>query len=428
VIEIAIAGNWLFFCIPKVAKAACTFKRDFWPLLQSSSQDGIFNMDEAALIHAGALVIDAHADTPQRFVDEGWNFSDPLGSGMLSLDTARAGNLAAEFFAAWVEPIEWRGRYAQRTLQLIDGVYEQLRRHPETMRLGLSPEDIIRAHADKVFCVLLGIEGGHSIEADLGMLRMFYKLGVRYMTLTWSNTNEWADSSGDLHDLTVAHHGGLTGFGRDVVREMNRLGMMIDVSHSADSTFWDVLKTTHGPIIASHSGARALTDVPRNLTDEQLRAVATNDGVVMVNFYPAFIDSHWHETWAATRAERELLYSEAADAFRSRGEPVPYNSPLAVDRAFYTDHLSKTLPLAPFHALIDHIDHVAQIAGIDHVGLGSDFDGFPILPDEINSVADLPKITAALWERGYTAEQLRKLLGGNMLRVFGEVQSVAIQE
>jgi len=385
-------------------------------------------MDDAAIIHAGALVIDTHADTPQRFVDEDWNFSDPIGSGMLNLESARSGNLTAEFFAAWVEPIEWRGRYAHRTLQLIDGVYEQLRRHPTTMRLGLSPDDITRAHADKVFCVLLGIEGGHSIEADLGLLRMYHRLGVRYMTLTWSNSNEWADSSGDLDDATVTHHGGLTGLGRDVVREMNRLGMMVDVSHAADSTFWDVLKTTHAPIIASHSSARALTDVPRNLTDEQLRAIATNDGVVMVNFYPAFIDRRWNEGWAATRAEREALYAEAAQGFRERGEAVPYDSPLTVDRAFYAEQLSKTLPLAPFSALIDHIDHVAQVAGIDHVGLGSDFDGFPILPEGLNSAADLPKITTALYERGYTAEQLRKLLGGNLLRVFDEVQAQAAKE
>jgi membrane dipeptidase len=385
-------------------------------------------MHDSAQIHAEALVIDGHADTPQRFVDDGWSFPDALGAGMLNLEAARAGNLAAEFFAIWAEPREWRGRYAHRTLQLIDGVYEQLRKHPATMRLGLTPEDIVQARRDAVFCVLLGIEGGHSIEADLGLLRMYHRLGVRYMTLTWSNTNEWADSSGDMEDPAVTHHGGLTGFGRDVVREMNRLGMMVDVSHVADATFWDVLQTTHAPIIASHSSARALTDSTRNLTDEQLRAVATNDGVVMVNFYPSFIDERWSKGWSATRAEREMLYAAAAAAFHERGEPVPYTVPLAVDRAFYAEHLRDTLPLAPFSALIDHIDHVAQVAGIDHIGLGSDFDGFPILPEGLRSAADLPKITAALYERGYTAEQLGKLLGGNLLRVFGEVQAEAAKE
>jgi membrane dipeptidase len=385
-------------------------------------------MTDLKNLHHELLVIDTHADTPQRFVDEGWSFSDPVGAGMLSLDTAKAGNLAAEFFAVWVEPKEWRGRYAYRTLQLIDGVYEQLRKHPDTMRLGLSADDILQAYADGVFCVLLGLEGGHSIEADLGLLRLYYRLGVRYMTLTWSNTNEWADSSGDLEDATVVRHGGLTDFGRSVVREMNRLGMMVDVSHVSDETFWQVLQTTHAPIIASHSSARALTDTPRNLTDEQLMAVATNNGVVMVNFYPSFIDDNWRTKWAETKAERELLYAAAEVPYRERGEPIPYGAHMAVDRAFYAEKLSETLPLSPLSALIDHIDHVAKVAGIDHVGIGSDFDGFAILPEGMQTAADLPKITAALVERGYTVEQLRKLLGSNLLRVFEDVQKAAAKE
>ena len=379
--------------------------------------------NDPAKIHADALVIDGHADTPQRFVDGAWNFSDPLGSGMLNLESVRTGNLAAEFFAIWVEPKEWHGRFAHRTLQLLDGVYQQLQKHPGSMRLGLTPQDIVHAHRDKVFCVLLGIEGGHSIEADLGLLRMYYQLGVRYMTLTWSNSNEWADSSGDLDDATVLHHGGLTEFGRDVVREMNRLGMMIDVSHAAETTFWQVLQTTHAPVIASHSSARALTDSPRNLTDEQLRAIATNDGVVMVNFYPAFIDASWRDGWSATKTERDALYESIAKSYRARGEPIPYDAFLSADRKYYAEFLKDKLPLAPFSALIDHIDHVAQVAGIDHVGLGSDFDGFPILPEGLSSAADLPKITAALVERGYRPEQLKKLLGGNLLRVFAAVQA-----
>jgi membrane dipeptidase len=381
--------------------------------------------NDPANIHANALVIDGHADTPQRFVDEAWNFSDPLGAGMLNLASARGGNLAAEFFAIWVEPKEWRGRFAHRTLQLLDGIYQQLQLHPRSMRLGLTPEDVVQAHRDKVFCVLLGIEGGHSIEADLGLLRMYYKLGVRYMTLTWSNSNEWADSSGDQDDESVVHHGGLTEFGRDVVREMNKLGMMIDVSHAADTTFWQVLQTTHAPVIASHSSARALTDAPRNLTDEQLRAIATNDGIVMVNFYPAFIDAAWRDGWSATKAERDSLYEAAKEAYRARGEPIPYDAFMSTDRRYYAEFLKDKLPLAPLAALIDHIDHVAQVAGIDHVGLGSDFDGFPILPEGLSSAADLPKITAALVERGYRADQLNKLLGGNLLRVFGAVQAKA---
>jgi membrane dipeptidase len=385
-------------------------------------------MPDPSSIHSESLVVDGHADTAQRFVDEGWDFSSPLGTGMLSLDSARAGNLAAEFFAIWVEPREWRGRYVNRTLQLIDGVYEQLRRHPTTMRLGLSPDDILAAHRDRVFCVLLGIEGGHSIESDLGLLRLYHRLGVRYMTLTWTNTNEWADSSGDLEDPGITHHNGLTPFGRDVIQEMNRLGMMVDVSHVSDATLAHVLETTRAPIIASHSSARALTNSPRNLTDAQLRAIAANNGVVMVNFYSSFIDETWRKAWKATQAQRDPLYAAAAAPFRARGEPVPYSVPLAVDRDFYAQHLQSTLPRPPLRSLIDHIDHVAQVAGIDYVGLGSDFDGFALLPAGLESAADLPKISAALIERGYTVPQLQKLLGGNLLRVFGDVQSCAPKE
>ena len=401
-----------------------------WPRLRTRGtlRYWVLTMSHSAEVHASAIVIDTHADTPQRFVDEGWDFSSALGEGMLNLEAARAGNLAAEFFAIWAEPVAWRGRFAFRTLQLIDGVLEQIRKHAGAMRLCVSPGDIREAHANGVFAALMGIEGGHSIENDLGLLRIYYQLGVRYMTLTWTNTNEWADSSGDLEDETVRHHDGLTVFGRGVVREMNRLGMMVDVSHVSDKTFWDVLKTTRAPVIASHSSARALAGSPRNLTDEMLRAVATNNGVVMVNFYASFLSDTWKEAWSATAEEREKLLELASKPYKQRGEPLPYSVSLAVDRKFYEESLRDRLPLVPFSVLIDHFDYVAQVAGIDHVGIGTDFDGFSMLPDGILSAADLPKVTAALMERGYTAEQMKKLLGGNLLRVFGEVQAEAARE
>jgi membrane dipeptidase len=371
-----------------------------------------------------AIVIDGHADTPQRFVDEGWEFDAALGDGHLNLETARRGGLSAEFFAIWVQPEEWSGRFAYRTLQLIDGVYEQLRKHPREMALGLCAEDVRRAHAEEKFCVLLGIEGGHSIENSLALLRVYHRLGVRYMTLTWANSNEWADSSGDLDDPGVTHHNGLTHFGREVVREMNRLGMMADVSHVSDKTFWDVMETTHAPVIASHSSARALASAPRNLTDEQLRAVATSDGIVMVNFYPSFVDDGWRDAWSASSAEREALTATAARKYREHGEPVPYAVALKVDREFFAKHAA-TMKRPTFEHVVDHIDHVAKVAGIDHVGIGTDFDGFGILPEGIQSAADLPKIYEALMARGYTAAQMRKILGENLLRVMEAVQGAA---
>jgi membrane dipeptidase len=293
------------------------------------------------------------------------------------------------------------------------------------MRLGLSAEDIVQAHKDGIFCALMGVEGGHSIENNLDNLRLYHRLGVRYMTLTWSNSNEWADSSGDLEDPAVQHHGGLTDFGRDVVREMNRLGMMVDISHVSDETFWQVLQTTRAPVIASHSSARALTHSARNLTDEQLRAMATNNGVVMVNFYPPFIDETWRKTWGPKDPRREAMHVAAAAPYLERGEPVPYAVSLATDRAYYAEYLAATLPMAPLSALVDHFVHIIEVAGIDHVGIGTDFDGIQFLPEGLHSAADLPKVTAALIERGYTTDQLHKLLGGNLLRVFADAQSAA---
>jgi membrane dipeptidase len=376
---------------------------------------------DPAQIHASAFVIDTHADTPQRFVDESWDFvASPLGSGHLNLDTARRGNLAAEFFAIWPEPAAWKGRFAHRAHSLIDGVLEQVRRHPDVLALCTSPADILDARAAGKFAVLMGIEGGHAIENSLALLRDYYRLGVRYMTLTWANSNDWADSSGDLDDANVPHHNGLTAFGYDVIAEMNRLGMMIDVSHASDKTLADVLAATRAPILASHSAARALTNSHRNLTDDQLRDLAANGGAIMVNFYSAFIDENYRQAWAAQKTALLAAHEELTAEYAAKGEPVPYHISNQVDREF-----AARVPRPPFESLIDHFDHILRVAGVDHVGIGTDFDGIPALPEGIDSAADLPKITAALLARGYSADDVRKVLGGNLMRVFGAVQSRA---
>ncbi|HMH11883.1 MAG TPA: dipeptidase [Edaphobacter sp.] len=378
-------------------------------------------MTDPAKVHAEAIVIDTHADTPQRFVDEHWNFTDPLNGGMLNYQSARKGNLAAQFFSIWVDPGQYpANQSAHRTLALIDGTLEQVRKAPDKLQLCLSSGDIIAAHQNEKFAVLMGIEGGHAIENDLGLLRDYYRLGVRYMTLTWSNTNDWADSSGDINDASVVHHNGLTPFGKQVVEEMNRLGMMVDISHVSDKTFWDVVATTRTPIIASHSSARALTQAPRNMTDEMLQAIAKNNGVVMVNFFPAFIDENWRQAWAASSAERTKAQDALEAEYHSKGLPVPYTASDKIDREF-----AAKIGRAPFNSLIDHFDHVIKVAGIDHVGIGTDFDGIPVPPEGIESAADLPKITAALMARGYSAEDMKKLLGGNLLRVFHDVQAAS---
>jgi membrane dipeptidase len=378
-------------------------------------------MIDPAQVHANAIVIDTHADTPQRFVDENWNFTDPLNGGMLNYDSAKKGNLDAQFFSIWVDPNQYRANAsARRTLTLIDATLEQVRKAPDQLQLCTTADQILAAHGRGKFAVLMGIEGGHSIEDSLAVLRNYYRLGVRYMTLTWSNTNNWADSSGDIDDPSVEHHNGLTPFGKQVVAEMNRLGMMVDISHVSDKTFWDVIATTHTPIIASHSSARALTSAPRNMTDEMLLAMKKNNGVVMINFFPAFIDEKWREAWTALAPERKKAQQAMEAAYKSKGLPVPYNVSDKIDREF-----TARIGRAPFNSLIDHFDHVIKIAGIDHIGIGTDFDGIPVPPDGIDSAADLPKITAALMARGYTAEEMKKLLGGNLLRVFREVQDDA---
>jgi membrane dipeptidase len=378
-------------------------------------------MTDPAKVHASAIVIDTHADTPQRFVDENWNFTDPLNGGMLNYDSARKGNLDAQFFSIWVDPGQYPANAAaRRTLELIDGTLEQVRKAPDKLQLCTTPEQIVAAHKQGKFCVMMGIEGGHSIENSLSLLRDYHRLGVRYMTLTWSNTNDWADSSGDINDAKVTHHNGLTPFGKQVVEEMNRIGMMVDISHVSDKTFWDVIATTRTPIIASHSSARALTLAPRNMTDEMLQAVAKNNGVVMVNFFPAFIDENWRQAWNASSVERTKAQDALEAEYHSKGLPVPYTASDKIDREF-----AARIGRAPFNSLIDHFDHVIKVAGIDHVGIGTDFDGIPVPPEGIDSAADLPKVTAALMARGYTAEDMHKLLGENLLRVFRDVQAAA---
>ena len=298
---------------------------------QSTSQQDTAVSAQARAIHDSAIVVDTHADTPQRFLDEGFDIgsTDPNDVGHISLDKARRGNLGAEFFSIWVDPETNQGHFARHTFDLIDSVYEQAARHPDRMMMAFSVADIERAHREHKLAALMGIEGGHSIENDMHLLRDYYRLGVRYMTLSWSNTNEWADSSGDINDSKVERHNGLTDFGKQVVLEMNRLGMMVDISHVADKTFWDAIATTKAPVIASHSSARALVDAPRNMTDDMLRAVAKNGGVVQVNFYSGFVDQNFRNANEAQDKDEKAAVEKYVDSLKAQGKPVNY---IEVDR------------------------------------------------------------------------------------------------
>src|ERR1700691_5959939 len=285
----------------------------------------------ARAIQDSAIVVDTHADTPQRFLDEGFDMgsTDPKDIGHLSLDKTRRGGLGAEFFSIWVDPETNKGHFAQHTFDLIDSVYQQAARHPDRMMMAFSAADIERAHREHKLAALMGIEGGHSIENDMHLLRDYYRLGVRYMTLSWSNTNEWADSSGDMDDPKVQHHDGLTDFGKQVVLEMNRLGMMVDMSHVADKTFWDAMATTKAPVIASHSSARALVNHPRDMTDEMLRAVAKNGGVVDVNFFSGFVDEDYRKAMEAQSKDLPAAIQKYIDSLKAESKPINY---IEVDR------------------------------------------------------------------------------------------------
>ncbi|HEX3662524.1 MAG TPA: dipeptidase [Acidobacteriaceae bacterium] len=381
----------------------------------------------AAAVHRSAIVVDTHADTSQRMLDEHYDLRQPLDGGALNFASAQAGNLGAEFFAIWAQPTLYKGQYARRTLELMDAVRQEALAHPDQMMMAYAPEDILKAHREHKLAALMGIEGGHSIEDSLGLLRDYYRLGARYMTLTWSNSNDWADSSGDEDDPKVKHtQDGLTDFGKDVVYEMNRLGMMVDISHVSDKTFYRTIITSRAPVFASHSAARALCASPRNLTDDMLRAVArsggptSQGGVVMVNFYSGFISDAWRNAWKEQTPERQAAENAQIAQWKDAGRTITYAMTDALDKQW-----AAKIPRPPLSMLIDHIDHIAKVAGIDHVGLGSDFDGIPSSVEGIDSAADLPKITAALMARGYSGEDCRKILGLNFLRFFTEVQATA---
>jgi membrane dipeptidase len=295
---------------------------------------------------------------------------------------------------------------------LIDVVYRAAEKYPKDLMMATSVADIRRAKKENKVAALMGIEGGHAIEDSLYALRVFYRLGIRYMTLTHNNTNNWADAG-----RGEAKHNGLTDFGKEVVREMNRLGMLVDVSHVSDKTMSDALDVSTAPVIASHSSARALCNHSRNIPDDLLKRIAKNGGVVMINFYPAFIDQKYLD---ADRARDQKLASQR-NALRAQYK----DDPKRLEEELNKLNAANPLPPAPLSALINHIDHIAKVAGIDHVGIGSDFDGVPSLPEGITGVQDLPVITYELLKRGYSEKDIKKVLGENFLRAFAEAERVA---
>jgi len=369
-----------------------------------------------AELHSQALVIDTHADTLQLVLDEKLDLA--LGSDKLEIDLpkARIGGLKALFFSIWVDPKLYSGeRAVDRAFNLIAALKDQAERHPDSIEIATTASKVESVVKDGKFAALMGVEGGHAMNGKIENLYRLYDEGARYLTITWSNTNELGDSSGDLKSPKISHHGGLSDFGRHVVGEMNRMGMIVDISHVSDQTFNDVMEMTTSPVIASHSCARSLCDHPRNLTDDMLRSVAGNGGVVCINFYPLFLDDGF-------RKEKKTVDDALKDTYddidrRCSNDPVL--ATIEKDR-IQRQFLSKTESVS-YERIVDHIEYVINIAGEDHVGLGSDFDGIPAKPRGMRSVADLPKLTRELRHRGNSDECIRKILGGNVMRVMKEV-------
>ncbi len=368
----------------------------------------------ALKLHRSAIIVDGHNDIPTIMVDDNYDIATP-SAGKYHTDLARMkqGGITGEFFSIYVDgKYAKEGGAARRAMDLIDMVYRAAERYPDRLMMATSVADIRRAKRDGKIAALMGIEGGHAIENSLSALRDFYRLGVRYMTLTHNNTNDWADSSRDK-----PLHNGLTDFGKEVVREMNRLGMLVDVSHVSDKTMSDVLDVSTAPVIASHSSARALDSHPRNIPDDLLRRIAKNGGVVMVNFYTVFIDQKAYDA----DKERDKRLKPQLDALKEKFK----GDDKRLEEEQNKLYAASPLPPTPLSVLIDHIDHIAKVAGIDHVGLGSDFDGGVTLPEGVKDISELPNITYELLRRGYSEQDVRKILGENFLRAFAQAEQVA---
>ena len=375
----------------------------------------------ALSIHRKAIIVDGHNDITSPMVDEDFDLAsnslgrfhsdgDPFHT---DLNRMKASGVTGEFFSISVGGQTWReGRAMVRAMDLIDATYREVERHPEQLSMCTSANDIRQAKKSGKICVLMGIEGGYAIENSLYALRNFYRLGVRYMTLTHNVSHDWADAHRD-----TPKNNGLSDFGKEVVREMNRLGMLVDISHVSVKVMNDVLDITKAPIIASHSGARGVADHTRNIPDDVLRRIAKNGGVVMINFYPSFLDERTNREENERAARLRKQFEELREKYKN-------------DRSAYNEAELKLLAenpiyVAPYTRIVDHIDHIKKIAGIDYVGLGSDFDGVPMLPAGMNGMEDLVLVTYEMLRRGYSEIEIRKVLGLNFLRVFDRAEQIA---
>ena len=361
------------------------------------------------------ILIDTHVDTPWYMVDENYNLGEEYRYYQTDIPRLRRGHVGAVFFGIPVEPQNFPPHlWIPRALDLIDAVQQQARQYSRDLEIALTSEDIRRIHRDGKIAILMGVEGGHMIQDSLPVLRTYYRLGVRYMTLTHFKTNDWADSSAD-----VAAHNGLSQFGRDVVREMNRLGMMVDISHVSDKTFYDVLEASRAPVIASHSSLRALCDIPRNMSDDMIRALARKGGLVNINFNIAYLDRKAYDRFAQFHDQRDR---EIADMMSlNAGDSRRWEMKRAIQERYRAG-----LPKVGLDAVLHMIDHAVKVAGVDHVGFGSDFDGVSgMVPTGMEDVSKYPDLVRGLIDLGYSDDDLRKIMGENLLRVMRAAEEAA---
>lgn len=377
------------------------------------STDKVTVSERAKQLHARAIVVDTHSDTPQRMIYDNFDMGHRDSDGHVDIPRMREGGLDAPFFSIWVSSTVTGPAAVKIAMRQIDAVREQVRRHPNDLTLATTVADIRAAHAQGKIAALMGMEGGHMIDDDLGLLRLYATLGVRYLTLTHFLNNNWADSSTDK-----PRHNGLTAFGKDVVRELNRLGVMVDISHVADKTFYDALAVTKAPVIASHSSCRAICNHRRNMNNDMLRALAKNGGVMMINFEVSFLsEEHRKATDVQDMTIIERQFEEKC------GKNMACQILLG-NRTVRQAMLDGKLPKVTWEKIIEHIDHAAKVAGVDHVGLGSDFDG-ATMPLGMDDASMMPRITQALLDKGYSEKDVEKILGGNLLRVMEKVEQVS---
>jgi membrane dipeptidase len=382
---------------------------------EKSPRRGTVQLTDAARdLHREALVFDGHNDLPWRMREENdftfrrFDVTRPQPKLHTDIPRLREGNIGAQFWSAYVPAESAHTKTAVReTLEQIDVIHRLVRIYPDTFAMALTADDVVRVRKQGKIASLIGVEGGHSIDNSLAVLRSLYNLGARYMTLTHSETLDWADSATD-----EPRHHGLTPFGEEVVHEMNRLGMLVDISHVSAETMHHVLKVTRAPVIASHSSAFALCPHPRNVPDDVLRLVAKNGGVIMVNFYPGFL------TPEGARALKDVgkVYKELKKRYANDAE---------FKEAYAQWKAEHPVPGASIHDVADHIEHIIKVAGVDHVGLGSDYDGINAVPRQLEDVSRYPYLTQELLNRGHSRDAILKILGGNVLRVLRAAEDVA---